>query len=62
MNCKILINIIDYYWRLKLKDVGWVKGIVIFIYEEMDRRKMFKFMLIIVLIFVIFCIVFEGII
>lgn len=58
MNCKILINTIDQYWRLKSKDVGWVKGIVIFTYEEMDRRKMST----IALIFAIFCTASEGII
>lgn len=30
MNCKILINTADHYWRLKSKDVGWVKSIVFF--------------------------------
>lgn len=62
MNCKILINTIDQYWRLKSKDVGWVKGIVIFTYEEMDRRKMSKSTSTIALIFAIFCTASEGII
>lgn len=62
MNCKILINTIDQYWRLKSKDVGWVRGIVIFTYEEMDRRKMSKSTSTIALIFAIFCTASEGII
>lgn len=62
MNCEILINTIDHHWRLKSKDVGWVKGIVIFTYEEMDRRKMSKSTSTIALIFAIFCTVSEGII
>lgn len=63
MNCKILINTIDHYWRWKSKDVGWVKSIVFFyLWGDGQKRKMSKSTSFIALIFAIFCTASEGII